>query len=202
MAMTPDEAREYLAELAASGQTEWQPTKNLDEYKDAQVVRKAREFQQMERSGLPIDNRVARGHGKSEKGRIPKLDAPSSAYDMAREGRRAGVDVTFNRDEQSGKFISEIAPANDADAERTIDFLTTAAPGTHVQIKYEDADGRWHLIYAKNGRDIDSLFAAFGASEYDSFEDWLADESEDVYTSDGDACYAPGGSYAIVAVAR
>lgn len=198
--MSPEEARrarEYLAEKAA--QEEWTPRKPLDEYKDEQVLRKARAFQRQERAGLPLSNQDARGHGHSEGGKTPHLPAPKSAYDLARGAERAGVEVTFNQDTGSGKFISEIEGGENV--ERTIDFLTRAAPGTHLQIKFEGANGQWHLIYQKNGREVASLFAAFEASEYDTFEEWLTDETEDVYGAGAGAVYA-GGSYAIVAVAH
>ena len=55
-----DGARQYLANLIASDQ--WTAAKNLDDYKDDQIIRKANTFRQQERANVPISNKAARGH--------------------------------------------------------------------------------------------------------------------------------------------
>ena len=196
--MTPEEARQYLANVVASGLTEWQPTKNLDEYKDATVERKAREFQKMEHAGLPLDNRVARGHGKSEGGRAPKLPAPAEAYDLMRKGEQAGIDVTFEHDQARDRYLMEVEPETPQEAAEALDFLRSTAPNTHVVIKYQGIDGKWHTIYSKGGRRIDSIYAAYDASDYESFDEWLEDESGDVY--EGSSERYGGGGYSFVSI--
>ncbi len=68
-----DAARQYLANLIAADQ--WQAAKPLDQYKDAQVIRKANAFKVQEQAGAPISNKAARGHAD-----ILPNQAPTTPY--------------------------------------------------------------------------------------------------------------------------
>lgn len=77
----PTGARQYLANLIASDQ--WHAAKALDEYKDAQIIRKANAFKQQELAGLPLDNKAARGHADI----IPSRPEPSQLGRRSQPGQ-------------------------------------------------------------------------------------------------------------------
>lgn len=196
--MTPDEARQYLAEKAA--QEEWRPTKPLDDYQDAQVVRKAGAFQRQERAGLPLSNQVARGHGTREGGHTPQnLPAPKEAYDLATKRAKGVPEATVAH--QGNRTTPQFEPTTATQAERTIDFIESVAPSTHVSITYVGQDGKWHVIYQKGGIKIETLKQKL--KDYDGdFDDWLADEEALVYGSDEDTAPAAQPQYRVVVLTR
>jgi hypothetical protein len=67
----PTGARRYLANLIASDQ--WHAAKELSQYQDGQVIRKANAFHQQEQAGLPLDNKASRGHADILPQRVPSV---------------------------------------------------------------------------------------------------------------------------------
>lgn len=194
--MTPDEARQYLANVAASGETDWRPTKPLDEYKDDQVVRKAREFERMERAGLPLSNQVARGHGNQERGKAPELPTSKQNYDIVRGAERAGIDVSAIK---SGDRYYPEFETSASNSEKAVDFLAGQVPNSRISIGYTGNDGNLHTIYSK-GINVNTVQAR--ADEFESFYDYIIAEGEIVYGSDEGSLPAPGTDFQIVVLSR
>lgn len=194
--ITPEEARQYLAEKAA--QEEWTPRKPLDEYQDGQVIRKAQVFQRQERAGLPLSNQVARGHARSEGGKAPEhLPAPREAYEIARV--QPGIpEPIFTA--QGDRYIPQF-DANSEESRRAIDFIGTVAPDSHIVPAYFGVDGQWHALFQRGGATVDYLQRSI--SEHDgNFDTWIRNQIEQVYGYDESLAPAPGVDYRLVVISR
>lgn len=148
--MSPDQARQYLANVIAAGITDW--TSKLPNFgNDTQVVRRAQSFKKMEQAGKSLigANQAARGHSKTEKpgkaSRFAKLRGATVTTNYATPSRD-----TPKRHHAGGGG----APDHLTDAERVarrakdlnIRAVVRSASNVRVTIKDRDAAAAAALI--------------------------------------------------------
>lgn len=159
----PDGARQYLANLIASDQ--WTAAKNLDDYKDDQIIRKANTFRQQEQAGVPISNKAARGHADiiptrptiTPSGRQipPTLSASTTPPAKPRKDITIfqAPRIPLHQQIQGPKGSSQYNTTRFSDVMRELKRIDRVKPGANVYFSlWDNRKGKYVKMYIEKGK--------------------------------------------------